>query len=64
MKKKLDQAGVLVWSEEYGEGSVEIGADFSDESLLVQLDVLKDWITSLTATYNELQQDFESELEE
>ena len=63
MKKKLDQAGVLVWSEEYGEGSVEIVADFSDESLLVRLDVLRDWINSLTATYNELQQDSESELE-
>lgn len=59
MRKKLDQVGVLIWSEENGEGSVEIIEDFSDESLLAQLDVLKDWITSLTATYNELLQDFE-----
>tara|TARA_R100001086_G_scaffold16786_3_gene8233 strand:- start:11341 stop:11535 length:195 start_codon:yes stop_codon:yes gene_type:complete len=59
MRKKLDQVGVLIWSEENGEGSVEIIEDFSNESLLAQLDVLKDWITSLTATYNELLQDFE-----
>tara|TARA_R100000664_G_C2653822_1_gene73199 strand:+ start:187 stop:381 length:195 start_codon:yes stop_codon:yes gene_type:complete len=61
MRKKLDQVGVLIWSAENGEGSVEIIEDFSDESLLAQLDVLKDWITSLTATYNELLQDFEKE---
>lgn len=61
MRKKLDQVGVLIWSEENGEGSVEIIEDFSNESLLAQLDVLKDWITSLTATYNELLQDFEKE---
>jgi hypothetical protein len=62
MKKKLDEVGVLIWSEENGEGSVEIIEDFSDESLLIQLDTLKDWISSLTATYNELLQDFEGEL--
>ena len=61
MRKKLDQVGVLIWSAENGEGSVEIIEDFSNESLLAQLDVLKDWITSLTATYNELLQDFEKE---
>jgi hypothetical protein len=61
MRKKLDQVGVLIWSAENGEGSVEIIEDFSDESLLAQLDVLKDWITSLTATYNERLQDFEKE---
>ena len=41
MRKKLDQVGVLIWSEENGEGSVEIIEDFSNESLLAQLDVLK-----------------------
>ena len=62
MKKKLDEVGVLIWSEENGEGSVEIIEDFSDESFLIQLDTLQDWISSLTVTYNELLQDFEVEL--
>ena len=60
MENKLEQLGVLVWDEEYGEGFIRIAESFEDEHVITQLDVLKDWIGILTTVYNETLQDFET----
>lgn len=51
--------GNLIYDEEYGEGHVEISDDLFDENPIMQLDILKDWIDSLTSCYNEIIADYE-----
>lgn len=50
----------LVWEEEYGEGSVELVEEFTDENTITQLDALQDWIDALTNLYNETLETFET----
>lgn len=53
------KAGSLVYDEECGEGLVEIPEALYDEGIIMQLDVLKDWIEALTSEYNTILADFE-----
>lgn len=42
------------WSEDEGEGGVELSADFFTADRIVQLDFLVDMIQELTRIYNEM----------
>jgi len=53
------KAGSLVYDEESGEGLVEISEVLYDEGIIMQLDVLKDWIEALTSKYNYILAEFE-----
>ena len=54
------QMATLVWEEEYGEGSVELVEEFTDENTITQLDALQDWIDALTNLYSETLENFET----
>ncbi len=54
------QMATLVWEEEYGEGSVELIAEFTEETTITQLDALQDWIDALTNLYSETLETFET----
>ena len=56
---KVQRAGDLIYDEEYGEGHVKISGVFFAENTIMQLDILKDWIESLTSMYNGIIADYE-----
>ena len=46
--------GRLLYNKTEEVGELELSLDLTEKAMIIQLDLLQDWITCLTKTYNEM----------
>lgn len=56
MEDNLEEGCVLFYDTDAGEGEIELIDSFQKQSVLMQMDVLQDWIGELQSRYDKLSQ--------